>query len=156
MKFSGMCRAIAVIAVFTGFPALAETIIGSVSTTFRLMGANDKVEVTRYDDPRVPNASCYVSRAVTGGISGSFGLATDPSRFSIACRAVGPVDMPSASVSDSEIVFTEKASILFKYLNITRMLDREKKVIVYLVTSTKALDGSPFNSVSVVTTAGGN
>jgi CreA protein len=69
----------------------AETRIGDVSTTFRLLGANDKIVVDRYDDPRVENVSCYMSRAQTGGVAGSFGLATDPSRFSIACRATGPV-----------------------------------------------------------------
>jgi CreA protein len=76
-------------------PALAQTRIGGVDTTFRLLGSNDRVVIDRYDDPGVPNVSCYVSRAETGGVSGSLGLAEDPSRFSIACRAVGPVSFPT-------------------------------------------------------------
>ena len=69
----------------------AQTRIGEVDTTFRLIGRNDRVVVDRYDDPRVDGVSCYVSRAETGGVAGSLGLATDPNRFSIACRATGPV-----------------------------------------------------------------
>ena len=76
-------------------PALARTVIGSVNTNFRWLGPDDKVVVERYDDPRVPNAACYVSRAETGGVKGWVGLATDPSRFSIACRAVGPITVPA-------------------------------------------------------------
>jgi len=64
--------------------AFAEE-IGSVETTFRFLGANDRIVVERFDDPAVENASCYVSYAATGGIAGSLGLATNPNRFSIVC-----------------------------------------------------------------------
>ena len=60
------------------------TRVGSVDTTFKLLGRNDRIVVDRYDDPRVDGVSCYVSHAETGGIKGSLGLATDPNRFSIA------------------------------------------------------------------------
>ncbi len=62
------------------------TRVGDVSTTFRVLGRNDKIVVDRYDDPKVPGVSCYVSRAETGGIKGSIGLATDPSR----CNSQAP------------------------------------------------------------------
>ena len=60
--------------------------VGCTSTTFRLFGANDRICVYAFDDPRVPGVACHISQARTGGISGSLGLAEDPSRFSIACR----------------------------------------------------------------------
>ena len=44
------------------------TRIGDVSTTFRVIGRNDRIVVDRYDAPRVEGISCYVSRAATGGI----------------------------------------------------------------------------------------
>jgi CreA protein len=129
--------------------AQAQTRVGEVSTTFRMVGPNDKVVVERYDDPRVPNVSCYVSRADTGGLSGWVGLAEDPSRFSLACRATGPVAMPSG-IPKSESVFKQSASALFKALTVTRIIDEEKRVLVYLITSTKIIDGSPYNSVTAV------
>lgn len=136
-------------------PALAAgtdpTRIGDVSTTFRFLGSNDKITVERYDDPKVANVSCYMSRAETGGIAGSVGLATDPSRFSIACRATGPVSI-TAPIPDNEVVFGVSANWLFKELRVTRMFDRQKNVLVYLVWSTQALSkgGSPYNSITAV------
>ncbi len=125
--------------------------IGSVDTTFKLLGRNDRIIVDRYDDPRVDGVSCYVSRAETGGVKGSLGLATDPNRFSIACRAVGPVTVPD-KLPDQEVVFGEAASPLFKEIRVSRLVDTNKHVLVYLIWSTITLGtgGSAFNSVSVV------
>ena len=75
-------------------PASPQTRIDAISTTFRWFGPNDKIVVERYDDPEIANVSCSMSRADTGGIKGGLGLAEDPSRFSIACRAVGPIAVP--------------------------------------------------------------
>lgn len=127
--------------------------VGDVSTTFRVLGRNDRIVVDRYDDPKVGNVSCYLSRAETGGIKGSLGLATDPSRFSIACRATGPVAVPD-KLPANEVVFGASANWLFKEIRVSRMWDGEKRVLVYLVWSTQALtpNGSPYNSVSVVPT----
>jgi len=135
-----------------GGPTLAQERIGAVSTTFRVIGPNDKVVVDRYDDPKVENAACYVSRAETGGISGAVGLAEDPSRFSIACRAVGPIKIVGEidKGKSGETVFSERTSAIFKSMRITRFYDKTKNVLVYLVTSTKVVEGSPFNSISVV------
>jgi CreA protein len=135
-------------------PAMAAddpTRVGDVSTTFRLVGRNDKIVVDRYDDPKVSGVSCYVSRAETGGIKGSVGLATDPSRFSIACRATGAVSVPDR-LPPNEVAFGASANWLFKEIRISRMWDGEKRTLVYLVWSTQALSpgGSPYNSVSVV------
>lgn len=130
------------------------TRIGNVSTTFRVVGRNDKIVVDRYDDPKVSGVSCYVSRAETGGIKGSVGLATDPSRFSIACRATGAVGVPD-KLPDNEVVFGASANWLFKEIRVSRMWDPAKRTLVYLVWSTQALStgGSPYNSVSVVAVA---
>jgi len=139
-----------VLALLSG-SALAQTRIDAISTSFRWLGPDDKIVVERYDDPRVQNVSCYLSRAETGGIKGGLGFAEDPSRFSIACRAVGPVRMPAALPAREVIAFSS-ASLFFKTFQIHRALDEEKKVLVYTVVSTKLINGSPFNSISVVPT----
>lgn len=134
-------------------PALAAdpARVGSVDTTFRMLGRNDRIMVERYDDPRVDGVSCYVSRAETGGVKGSFGLATDPNRFSIACRATGPITV-KGELPEQETVFGASASWLFKEIRVTRMLDADKRVLVYVVWSTQALStgGSAFNSITAV------
>jgi CreA protein len=140
------------ITLWAGAAAQAQERIGAVSTTFRVIGPNDKVVVDRYDDPKVENAACYVSRAETGGISGAVGLAEDPSRFSIACRAVGPLRIVGDidKSKNGELVFSARTSAIFKSMNVTRFFDKTKNVLVYLITSTKIVEGSPFNSISVV------
>ena len=45
--------------------------IGKVSTTFKFVGANDKIVIEAFDDPDISGATCYVSRAKTGGVKGS-------------------------------------------------------------------------------------
>jgi CreA protein len=150
-------RVIVPLAALVGITAIAPAHaqepkrIGTVDTTFKLLGRNDRIAVDRYDDPKALGVSCYLSRAETGGIKGSFGLATDPSRFSIACRATGPVKL-QGDVPASETVFDERASLFFKTVRVTRMYDPDKHVLLYLVWSTQSLspDGSPFNSLTAV------
>src|SRR3954466_310764 len=101
-----------VLALLSG-PALAQTRLDSIDTNFRWLGPDDKIVVERYDDPKVENVSCYLSRATTGGIKGGLGFAEDPSRFSIACRAVGPITMPP-SLPDREVIGFSSASLFFK------------------------------------------
>jgi CreA protein len=124
--------------------------IAEVSTTFRLLGANDKIIIERFDDPSVENASCYVSYAQTGGISGVIGFAEDPSRFSIACRATGEVSIVGNVPETMTEIFNRSTSILFKEMRVSRMIDTEKNVLVYLVWSTKLIDGSPFNAITAI------
>jgi CreA protein len=144
-----LCMLLALAAV----PALADDgqRIGTVDTTFRLLGRNDRIVVERYDDPRVDGVSCYVSRAETGGVSGTLGLATDPNRFSIACRATGPVSL-RGKIPEKEIVFSDRMSALFKVIRISRLYDPDKQVLVYVVWSTITLStgGSAFNSITAV------
>jgi CreA protein len=132
-------------------PSFAQSRIGSINTNFRWLGPDDKIVVERYDDPKVANVSCYLSRAETGGVKGGLGFAEDPSRFSIACRAVGPVTIPPG-LPKTEIVGFASASLFFKTFQIHRMVDPEKSVLVYTVVSTKLINGSPFNSISAVPT----
>jgi CreA protein len=132
--------------------AHAQSRVGTVDTTFRLVGRNDRVVIDRYDDPRVDGVSCYVSRAETGGVKGSLGLATDPNRFSIACRATGPVSIRGGDLPKNEVVFGEKMSPFFKEVRVSRLYDAEKRVLVYLVWSTISVGtgGAAFNSVTAV------
>ncbi|WP_119299996.1 CreA family protein [Dongia deserti] len=141
-----------ILALGLSSPALAQERVGEVSTTFRVMGPNDKVVIERFDDPKVENASCYLSRADTGGLKGWVGLAEDPSRFSIACRATGPVKIIDEinRTKKGEVVFSEDTSMLFKEMRVSRFYDAEKNVLVYLVWSTKLIEGSPYNSVTAI------
>lgn len=143
-----VCVAALLGAVMGVSPANAEK-IGDVSTVWKLIGPNHKVAVEAYDDPRVEGVTCYVSRAKTGGLSGAVGLAEDLSEASIACRQVGPIRFREA-IPQQEEVFSERLSVLFKRLQVVRMVDARRNVLVYLTYSDKLVDGSPKNSVTAV------
>lgn len=128
--------------------ASAET-VGCVTTAWKLLGANHKVCVEAFPDPKVPGVTCHVSQARTGGIKGSLGLAEDPSQFSLACRQTGPITLPDKLPSD-EVVFTEDTSLMFKETRIVRMWDEKAHTLVYLAISRKLVDGAPANSISTV------
>ena len=123
--------------------------IGIVDTTFKLLTRDDDIIVEAYDDPLVQGVTCYVSRARTGGIKGSLGLAEDKAEASISCHQVGPVKIEKP-LKKKEDVFSERLSILFKRLRVVRMVDSTRNVLVYLTYSDKLIDGSPKNSVSAV------
>lgn len=133
-------------------PASAEK-IGDVSTVWKLIGPNHKVVVEAYDDPRVEGVTCYVSRARTGGLSGAIGLAEDLAEASIACRQVGAIRFLEP-IPQQEAVFSERLSVLFKRLQVVRMVDARRNVLVYLTYSDKLIDGSPRNSVTAVAVDG--
>ena len=133
--------------------AQAETRIGAVSTNFRLLGANDKVVVERLDDPKIPDIACYASFAKTGGVKGSLGVATDPSRFALSCVATGPVTLPAGLPAKQQIAAIS-ASFLVKHFDLYRLVDPDHKAVVYLLISTKIIHGSPANAVSAVPVSG--
>ena len=124
--------------------------VGQVSTAFVLIGANHKVVVEAYDDPKVNGVTCYVSRAKTGGVKGTLGLAEDRAEASIACRQVGPISFIGKAPEPQEEMFNERMSLLFKKLRVVRMVDRRRNVLVYLTYSDRLIDGSPQNSVTAV------
>ncbi|WP_223819632.1 CreA family protein [Cupriavidus cauae] len=128
-------------------PAHAEE-IGSVNTHFRVTGS-DRVVIEAYDDPEVDGITCYVSRARTGGIKGSLGMAEDPAEASIACRQVGKIAF-KGPLRQQDNVFSERMSILFKTLHVVRVVDRKRNTLVYLTYSDRIVSGSPKNSVTAV------
>jgi CreA protein len=135
--------------LLTTTPADADD-LACVSTTFRILGANDKVCVSAFDDPKVPGIACDISQARTGGVKGSLGLAEDPSRFSLACRQVGPVSVDISKLPDEESVYSDRTSVFFKHTRVFRIVDKKRNTLVYLAISDKIVEGSPQNAISSV------
>ena len=155
-----MLAGLATIWLITPVPIAQADEIGEVTTAFKLLGANHKIVVEAFDDPDVAGVSCFLSRAKTGGIKGSLGLAEDTSDASIACRQTGPIEIKHR-LADGERVFRERTSLLFKTMQVVRFHDEKRNTLVYLTYSDKLVDGSPKNSISAVvirpwSTASGN
>ena len=121
--------------------------IGHVDTVFKWIGPDHKIVVEAFDDPLVQGISCYVSRAKTGGIKGAFGLAEDPSNFSVTCQQVGAISF-LAPLPRKQSVFKEGASLVFKHVQVVRLIDIKRNTLVYLTYSDRVIEGSPENSVT--------
>ncbi len=146
-----LLSAMALTGLFTSAAAIAADAekIGTVDTAFKLVGRDHDIIVEAYDDPAVQGVTCYVSRARTGGVKGSLGLAEDRSEASLSCHQVGAISFPQP-IKQQEEVFSERTSLVFKRLRVVRMVDAKRNALVYLTYSDRLIDGSPQNSVSAV------
>jgi CreA protein len=134
-------------------PAAMARDIGAVTTAIKIFGPNHKIVVTAFDDPKITGITCYVARPRTGGLKGAVGLAEDPSIGSVSCVQTGPVAYREAidAGEKGEEVFDESRSLIFKSLSINRLYDKANGSLVYVVRTTRFIEGSPTTSVSVVT-----
>ncbi len=127
--------------------------IGHVDTKFKWLGPDDKIIIEAFDDPEVPGATCYLSRAKTGGFTGAVGVAEDTADASISCRQTGKIvlneDIKSGK-NDGQRVFKKRTSLVFKTIQVVRFYDKTRHALVYLVYSDRVVDGSPENSVAAV------
>ena len=111
-----------------------SSVIGSVSTNFRMFGPNDKIVLSVFDDPAVKGVSCYLSSAKTGGMAGGVGLATDASDAAVSCLQTGPISFDDTLKSGEE-AFTERRSLVFKELHVVRFIDKQRKMLIYMTYS---------------------
>lgn len=145
MKRVVICLLVA--ALYAPFAQAEE--IGCITTAWKLIGANHKVCVQAFDDPKVEGVACHISQARTGGLAGTFGVAEDPSQFSIACRQIGPINIKE-KLPEEETAFTEDTSLFFKETRVSRLFDSKRNTLVYVAISRKLIDGAPANSISTV------
>jgi CreA protein len=151
-RAASIVTALAAAVLSAGAHVASAEEIGSVNTHFRLAGS-DRVVVEAYDDPAVTGVTCYVSRARTGGIKGTLGIAEDPTEASIACRQVAALHFNTALPQQTD-VFSERLSLIFKTLHVVRIVDRKRNTLVYLTYSDRVISGSPKNSVTAVPVQG--
>jgi len=123
--------------------------VGCITTSWKLIGANHKICVQAFDDPKVRGVSCHLSQAKKGGLKGTFGLAEDPAQFSLACRQVGPITFKE-KLAKQEEAFSENTSLFFKETRVVRLFDKKRNTLVYVAISRKIIDGAPANSLSTV------
>src|SRR5580693_6167725 len=90
-----------------------------VNTEFKLIGPDHKIVIESYDDPKIDGITVFISKSQKGGIESALGLAEDTSDASVAVRQTGPIKVKEA-FDNGEDAFTEKRSVLFKRLHVSR------------------------------------
>jgi CreA protein len=124
-------------------------LVGSVNTEFKLIGPDHKIIIESYDDPKIDGITVFISKSQKGGIKGGLGLAEDTSNASVAVRQTGPIKVKE-KFENGEDAFTEKRSVLFKRLHVSRFWDAAHESFVYVVWTDRLINGSPQNSISAV------
>ncbi len=61
----------------------------------------------------------------------------------------GPISLP-ARLPESETIFSEDTSLVFKETRVVRMWDKANNTLVYVAISRKLIEGAPVNSISTV------
>lgn len=138
--------ALALIACTTA--ATAEE-IGNVDVDWL---GNDII-IEAFADPDVDGVTCHVAYFERGLIdrlqNGNW--FEDPSNSSIECRQTGPIVIGDIDRSDEgENIFSERRSIIWKSLNITRIMDDENQTLVYIAHANEVQNGSAKMAISTV------
>jgi len=134
--------------LFLTTPSLAEE-VGNVDVDWL---GNDIV-IEAFQDPGVQGVTCHVAYFDRGLIDrlqkGNW--FEDPSNSSIECRQTGPLVLGDIDRSDEgESIFSERRSIIWKTLNVKRILDEKNQTLIYLSHSKQIQDGSAKMSISTV------
>ena len=129
-------------------PAQAEE-VGNVDVDW--LGNDIKIEA--FQDPEVQGVTCHVAYFERGLFDrlqkGNW--FEDPSNSSIECRQTGPIIVGDIDRSDEgESVFSERRSIIWKTLNVKRILDSKNQTLIYISHARQVQDGSAKMSITTV------
>lgn len=105
---------------------------------------NDLV-IEAFADPAVEGVTCHVAYFERGIIDrlqkGNW--FEDPSNSSISCKQTGPISLGELDRSPAgESVFSERRSIIWKSIKITRIYDEANQTLIYVSHARDVQDGS--------------
>lgn len=129
-------------------PAHAEE-VGKVDIDWL---GNDLV-IEAFQDPKVQGVTCHVAYFERGIIDrlqkGNW--FEDPSNSSISCKQTGPITLGDVNQSNQgESVFSERRSIIWKSIKITRIFDETNNTLVYISHARDVQDGSAKMSLDTI------
>lgn len=134
--------------VLSAMPTMAEE-VGKVGVDWL---GNDIV-IDAVHDPKVKGVTCHLASFSRGVIDrlqkGNW--FENPSNASISCEQTGPIVVGDIKLGKGgERVFSERTSLIWKKLVITRIYDQTNNTLLYLAHATQVQDGSAKTSLSTV------
>ena len=143
-------KKIILVAILAAFACAGDyELVGSVNTSFRIFGKDDRIEVIAVKDPKIDGVTCYVSYAKKGGAKEIIGVEEDRSEASVSCVQTAPKIIIKEELKKEDI-FEKRSSLIFKKTHVVRLYDAVQGSLIYLVYSDKVIDGSPNNSISAI------
>ena len=150
MMFTHLTKIAAVIGATAvlSTPLFAEQ-VGNVDVDWL---GNDIV-IEAFSDPKVSGVTCHVSYFERGLLDrlqkGNW--FEDPSNSAISCRQTGVITLGDIELDDEgESVFSERRSIIWKSLKVTRIFDAENQTLIYIAHAREVQEGSAKMSISTI------
>jgi CreA protein len=116
-----------------------------------LLGNEIKVEA--FADPAIPNVVCHIAyfdRGVFDRVTKGNWF-ENPSNSSVSCQRIGPIALKSVSLKASgEEVFNQRLSLFFKRTAVRRIIDLDRRSILYVSHSREIVEGSAKMSISSI------
>lgn len=138
------------LALVAALPATAEAeVVGKVGVDW----VGNDIMIEAIPDPKVQGVTCHVAyfdRSVLDRLSQGNWF-EDPSWSALDCRQTGPITVGNVDRSaDGENIFSERTSLIFKSLRVTRILDQRNNTLIYLAHASELTQGSGKMSISTV------
>jgi CreA protein len=141
-------RLAAVLLAFLPLTAAAE-VVGKVGVDW----VGNDIYVEAIPDPKVQGVTCHIAyfdRSVLDRLSQGNWF-EDPSYSALDCRQTGPIVLGDIDRGkDGEDIFSERTSLIFKSLKVTRIFDQKNNTLVYLAHASELSQGSGKMSISTV------
>ncbi|WP_413870894.1 CreA family protein [Albidovulum sp.] len=140
--------ALALALAFPAAPARAE-VVGQVGVDW----VGNDIVIEAIPDPKVEGVTCHVAyfdRSVLDRLSQGNWF-EDPSWSALDCRKTGPVTLGDIDRGpEGESIFSERTSLIFKSLKVTRIFDAKSNTLIYLAHASELTQGSGKMSISTV------
>lgn len=141
-------RLVLALTIAAALPATAE-VVGKVGVDW----IGNDIVVEAIPDPEVQGVTCHVAyfdRSVIDRLSQGNWF-EDPSWSALDCRQTGPIVLGDIDRSgQGESIFSERTSLVFKSLKVTRIYDATTDTLVYLAHASELTRGSGKMSISTV------
>ena len=128
---------------------LAAEVVGEVGVDW----VGNDIVIEAIPDPKVEGVTCHVAyfdRSVLDRLSQGNWF-EDPSYSALDCRQTGPITVGDIDRGkDGESIFSERTSLIFKSLRVTRIFDAKNNTLVYLAHASELPQGSGKMSISTV------
>lgn len=128
---------------------LAAEVVGEVGVDW----VGNDIVIEAIPDPKVEGVTCHVAyfdRSVLDRLSQGNWF-EDPSYSALDCRQTGPITVGDIDRGkDGESIFSERTSLIFKSLRVTRIFDAKNNTLVYLAHASELTQGSGKMSISTV------
>ncbi|MCX7560197.1 CreA family protein [Sulfitobacter sp. F26204] len=113
---------------------------------------NDLI-IEAFSDPKVTGVTCHVTYFERGLLdrlqNGNW--FEDPSNSAISCRQTGSIEIGDIERDDEgESVFSERRSIVWKSLKVTRIFDSENQTLIYVAHAREVQNGSAKMAISTI------